>query len=46
MILIKLKRISFGDELGYSIVVSSKQISPNSNKFLEKIGNYKPIIDL
>ncbi len=45
MILIRLKRRSFGDQLTYSIVVSSNQVAPSSGKFLEKIGYYKPIID-
>jgi ribosomal protein S16 len=45
MILIRLKRRSLGDQLTYSIVVSSHQVSPNSGKFLEKIGYYKPLVD-
>lgn len=45
MILIRLKRRSLGDQLTYSIVVSSNQVSPNSGKFLEKIGYYKPLVD-
>jgi len=45
MILIRLKKISLNNNLSYSIVVSSKQISPNSNKFIEKIGFYKPLVD-
>lgn len=45
MILVRLKRRSFGDQLTYSIVVSSNQTSPSSNKFLEKVGYYKPLVD-
>jgi len=45
MILIRLKKVSSNNNLSYSIVVSSKQISPNSNKFIEKIGFYKPLVD-
>ncbi len=45
MILIRLKRRSLGDQLTYSIVVSAHQASPNSGKFLEKIGHYKPLVD-
>lgn len=45
MILIRLKKVSLNNNLSYSIVVSSKQISPNSNKFIEKIGFYKPLVD-
>ena len=45
MILVRLKRRSFGDQLTYSIVVSSNQMSPSSNKFLEKVGYYKPVVD-
>jgi len=45
MILIRLKRRSLGDQLTYSIVVSSNQVSPKSGKFLEKIGYYKPLVD-
>lgn len=45
MILIRLKRRSFDDQLMYSIVVSSNQVAPSSGKFLEKIGHYKPHVD-
>ena len=45
MMLIRLKRRSLGDQLTYSIVICSATIAPNSNKFLEKIGTYKPLID-
>lgn len=44
MILIRLKRRSFGDQLTYSIVVSSNQIAPSSGKFIEKIGYYNPLV--
>ena len=45
MVLIRLKRRSFGHQLSYSIIISSNKPSPNSEKFLEKIGYYKPYVD-
>ena len=46
MIIVRLKRQSVGDKLSYAIVVTSNQFSPNSGKFLEKLGYYKPLVDL
>ena len=46
MIIVRLKRQSVGDKLSYAIVVTSIQFSPNSGKFLEKLGYYKPLVDL
>lgn len=45
MLLIRLKRRSFGDQLSYSIVISSNKSTPTSEKFLEKVGYYKPAVD-
>ena len=45
MILIRLKRRSLNDQLIYTIVVSSNKVAPNSGKFLEKVGFYKPLVD-
>jgi ribosomal protein S16 len=45
MLLIRLKRRSFGHQLSYSIIISSNKPSPSSEKFLEKIGYYKPYVD-
>ncbi len=45
MLLIRLKRRSFGHQLSYSIIISSNKPSPRSEKFLEKIGYYKPYVD-
>lgn len=45
MILIRLKKISINNNLSYAVVVTSQTASPNSSKFIEKIGFYKPITD-
>jgi ribosomal protein S16 len=45
MILIRFKRRSSKNNLTYSIVVTSNQVSAKSNQFIEKIGYYNPIID-
>jgi ribosomal protein S16 len=45
MILIRLKRGSLNDQLIYTIVVSSNKVAPNSGKFLEKVGFYKPLVN-
>lgn len=45
MIIIKLKKVSNADTLNYIIVVSVHNVSVTSNKFLEKIGFYKPLTD-
>lgn len=45
MILVRLKKVALNNNLSYSIVVSSNKISPNSNKFIEKIGFYRPLVD-
>ena len=45
MISVRLKRIAYESRLTYSIVVTSNKLAPNSNKFIEKIGFYKPLID-
>lgn len=45
MIKVRLKKISAADTLSYAIVVSSPRVSPTGNKFLEKIGFYKPLVD-
>ena len=45
MILIRLKKRSFGDHMSYAIVVTAKQEAPSSGNFVEKLGHYKPIID-
>ena len=45
MIIVRLKRQSFGDKLSYSIVVTANKFSPTGGKFLEKLGYYKPLLD-
>ena len=45
MIVIRLKRVSIAGTLSYAIVVSSPRVTPTGNKFLEKIGFYKPLTD-
>jgi len=45
MIIVKLKKISNADNLNYVVVVSAHNVSPTGNKFLEKIGFYKPLTD-
>ena len=45
MILLRFKKVAIKKNLSYSIVVSPLQIAPTSNKFVEKVGFYKPIID-
>lgn len=42
MLIIRLKKISFNKQLMYSIVISSNEVATTSNKFIEKIGFYKP----
>lgn len=42
---VRLKRIANEKRLTYSIIVSSPKDSPTSNKFVEKIGFYKPLTD-
>ena len=42
---VRLKRIANEKRLTYSIIVSSHKTSPTSNKFVEKIGFYKPLVD-
>lgn len=46
MILIRLKKRSFGDQMSYAIVVTSKHETPSSGNFVEKLGHYKPIVDV
>ena len=43
--LICLKRKSSGDKLIFNIVIKFDHATPNSGKFLEKIGYYKPTVD-
>ncbi len=45
MILIRLKKIAINNNLSYAVIVTSQTASPNSSKFLEKIGFYRPIPD-
>jgi ribosomal protein S16 len=45
MILICLQRKTSGENLTFNIIIKFKQTTPNSGKFLEKIGYYKPTID-
>jgi ribosomal protein S16 len=45
MILIRLKKRSFGDHMSYAIVVTAKQEAPSTGNFVEKLGHYKPIVD-
>jgi len=45
MILICLQRKSAGSNLTFNIIIKFKSTTPNSGKFLEKIGYYKPITD-
>ena len=45
MILICLQRKSAGSNLSFNIIIKFKHNTPNSGKFLEKIGYYKPITD-
>ena len=46
MILIRLKRRSSKKNLTYAIVVTSNTYTPKGNQFIEKIGYYKPKIDI
>lgn len=45
MMLICLQRKSSGSNLSFNIIVKFKHTTPNSGKFLEKIGFYKPTLD-
>lgn len=45
MLVIRLKKISIKKNLSYVLVVTAKKVAPTSNKFLEKIGHYKPLPD-
>jgi ribosomal protein S16 len=45
MMLICLQRKSSGTNLTFNVIIKFKHNTPNSGKFLEKIGYYKPITD-
>lgn len=45
MIIIRLKKLNVKNDFTYSIVVSDPTKAANSNKFIEKIGFYKPLVD-
>lgn len=45
MISIRLKKQKNNSKISYSFVVCSKSTAATSNKFLEKIGFYQPIVD-
>ena len=45
MLIIRLKKIAFKNNLIYSIVIISPTKSAQSNQFIEKLGHYRPIID-
>lgn len=45
MILIRLKKVSANNKLSYAIVATSTKAAATSNKFLEKLGFYKPLPD-
>lgn len=45
MMLVRLKRRSFGGQLSYAIVVCSSKSAPSSGKNLEKLGFYNPLIN-
>jgi ribosomal protein S16 len=45
MMLICLQRKSSGTNLTFNVIIKFKHTTPNSGKFLEKIGHYKPITD-
>ena len=45
MLIIRLKKIAFKNNLSYSIVIISPRKSSKSNRFIEKLGHYKPLID-
>ncbi len=43
--LICLQRKSSGPNITFNIIIKFKQTTPNSGKFLEKLGYYKPLTD-
>lgn len=45
MMSVRLKRLASEKQLTYSIIVSYNKSSPTSNKFIERIGYYKPTVD-
>lgn len=45
MIIIRLKKVSKDQALHYAIVVTASHTAVLCNKFLEKIGFYKPLTD-
>lgn len=45
MIIIRLKKLNVKNDFTYSIIVSDHTKASNSNKFIEKIGFYKPLVD-
>lgn len=45
MLIIRLKKIAFKNNLSYSIVIISPTKSSKSNQFIEKLGHYRPLID-
>lgn len=46
MILLRLQKRSSGSKTTYTILVTEKRRTISSGGFLEKVGHYKPLLDV
>lgn len=46
MILLRLQKRSSGSKMTYTILVTEKRKTISSGGFVEKVGRYKPVLDL